>query len=279
MGWKEQLPVITNIQKYSIHDGPGIRTTVFLKGCPLSCLWCHNPETQKFAPEEVWYEERCVGCGKCQEGCYHNARERLDRQEPAEQLAKLLLRDQAFYEESGGGVTLSGGEVMVQNVDYLAALMKKLHRAGVSVMIDTCGFAPFANFEKLLPWTDAWLYDIKWMDPDGHRRCTGQDNRLILENLCRLSQAGQTIYLRLPLIAGLNDSRKDMEAVIRFLQDNHILPAKIHLLPYHDIGKDKYRRLNRTYEGDSFLAPSGEHLEELQQLFAKSGFGNCQIGG
>lgn len=276
---ESELPVITNIQKYSIQDGPGIRTTVFFKGCPLSCAWCHNPEAQSFAPEEVWYEERCVGCGHCREGCLHNARERLDRTEPVDRLVKLLLRDQAFYEESGGGVTLSGGEVLAQNRAYVKALVKKLYDRGISVMIDTCGAVPYESMEQLIGRVAGWLYDIKWMDSEKHRSYTGQGNEQILENLCRLSRAKETILLRLPLVAGLNDAEADMEAVIAFLQENRIVPKRIHLLPYHDIGKDKYRRLQRSYKGEDFTAPGQEHLRKLQDLFEKAGFTDCRIGG
>ncbi len=303
-----RLPLITNIQKYSIHDGPGIRTTVFFKGCPLTCTWCHNPETQSYLPELVRYEDKCVGCmacaaacpegainkngekpvfdktrcsgcGRCTDVCLHSAVELISRTETPDRLAALLSRDQAFYEESGGGVTLSGGEVMAQDIAYLEALVKKLDRYGISVVIDTCGYAPYEKFEKLAPYIDAYLYDIKCMDEELHRQYMGKDNRLILENLEKLARDGKKIYLRLPLIAGLNDKKEEIQAVITWLKEHNVHPVKIHLLPYHDIGKDKYKRLSRIYDGASFEVPSKEHLEELMAVFAENGFSNCQIGG
>lgn len=303
-----QLPIITNIQKYSIHDGPGIRTTVFFKGCPLSCIWCHNPETQDFGPELLWYEDKCTGCmdcmracpsgavkqengkphfseekcikcGACADVCLHCARESLERREPVDVLVGQLLRDQAFYEESGGGVTLSGGEAVCQDMEYLKALTGQLYKKGISVIVDTCGYAPYDRFEQINPYVDGYLYDIKLMDDALHRKYTGCGNRLILDNLCRLSRDRKKIYLRLPLIAGLNDRREDAEAIAGFLKDNGIVPEKIYLLPYHDIGKDKYKRLQRQYGGNSFRAPSKEHLTELTELFAQLGFARSQIGG
>ncbi len=303
-----RLPLITNIQKYSIHDGPGIRTTVFFKGCPLSCTWCHNPETQSYLPELVWYEDKCVGClacvPACKEGavsikgqkpefdrtkcigckacadvCLHSAVEVFSRTETPDRLAALLSRDQAFYEESGGGVTLSGGEVMAQDITYLEALVKKLDRCGISVVIDTCGYAPYEKFKRISPYVEAYLYDVKCMDEMLHIQHMGKDNQLILENLEKLSRDGKKIYLRLPLIAGLNDSKEQIQTVIDWLKEHQVYPVKIHLLPYHDIGKDKYKRLNRIYEGTSFAVPSKAHLEELLSLFAENGFSNCQIGG
>lgn len=305
---EKRLPLITNIQKYSIHDGPGIRTTVFFKGCPLSCTWCHNPETQSYLPELVRYEDKCCGCmacadvcpekaidpsgdkpvfdreccircGKCADTCLHSAVELLARTETVDRLVSLLLRDQAFYEESGGGVTLSGGEVMAQDITYLETLVKKLDRRGISVVIDTCGYAPYEKFERLSPYVEAYLYDIKFMDAVLHEKYTGKDNGLILDNLEKLAADGKKIYLRLPLIAGLNDKKEDMEAVAAWLREHKVHPAKIHLLPYHDIGKDKYKRLDRAYEGIEFEAPSKEHMEELIRVLAANGFANCQIGG
>lgn len=305
---EQKLPIITNIQRYSIHDGPGIRTTVFFKGCPLSCTWCHNPETQDFGPELIWYEDKCTGCmacmqacpawaverrdgkahfsadkcircGACAEVCMHTAREMLARREPVERLVNLLARDQAFYEESGGGVTLSGGEAMCQEIGYLEELARRLSKKGISVIVDTCGYAPYDRFERINPYVDGYLYDIKLMDDSLHQKYTGRGNRLILENLCRLNRDRKKLYIRLPLIAGLNDSRADVEAIAAFLKDNRIAVQKLYLLPYHDIGKDKYKRLQRPYGGLSFEPPTKEHMEEMMEQFAQLGFADSQIGG
>ena len=186
-------PLVTNIQKYSIHDGDGIRTSVFFKGCPLRCVWCHNPETQKYANQLLTSNEKCTGCGycvpacpnhairivdgksqtdmslckvcgKCTEVCPQNIRETAGREYTVPELVKELRKDEMFYEESGGGVTLSGGEVMAMDMDYIEALVKKLYRFGITVTIDTCGYASYENYQRILPFTDTFLYDVKVMD-------------------------------------------------------------------------------------------------------------------
>ena len=229
-------PLITNIQRYSIHDGDGIRTTVFFKGCNMACRWCHNPETQDFFAEPMRNPDRCSGCGRCAElcpehaisindgsisvtdrdkcvrcgacvdECYNEARTISGRAYGIPELIKTLEKDKMYWEESGGGVTLSGGEVMAQDMDYVVELAKRLHGKGYSVYIDTCGFAPYENYEKILPYADVFLYDIKAINDDVHRANTRVSNKLILDNLAKLGRAGAKIYIRMPLIAGLNDS-------------------------------------------------------------------------
>ena len=192
------LPYIINIQKYSIHDGDGIRTTVFFKGCGLSCQWCHNPESQSYQKEIMHFQDKCVLCktcisvcpqnaisllenvittdkskctlcGKCANFCINNVREIVGKQYSVKELTKELLKDRMFYEESGGGVTLSGGEIMSQNIEYLEELCKSLKKQGISIYIDTCGFAPYENYQRLLPYVDVFLYDIKLMDSERHK--------------------------------------------------------------------------------------------------------------
>lgn len=303
-----QLPLITNIQKYSIHDGRGIRTTVFFKGCPLSCIWCHNPEAQSFKKEILFYEERCTGCGACTadcpngsvriaEGkadtdrrlcsacgscadiCLHNARQLCGRTYTVPALMSELLKDRAFYETSGGGVTLSGGEALAQDPDYLEALAGGLYRRGISVNVDTCGAVPFERIERVLPYTDTFLYDLKLMEEEKHREYAGKDNRQILENLKQLSGKGARIWIRIPVIGGVNDETAEIERMAEFLSEEGIHPEQVNLIPYHNTGTGKYSGLSRKYKGGNFYVPSGERLRELARMLGKKLTTPVLIGG
>ena len=302
------MKAITNIQKFSIHDGDGIRTTVFFKGCPLHCTWCHNPETQCYNPEVEFDSEKCVGCGscigachaeaisivngkaftdsnkcdrcdKCGKMCPSSARRVMGKEYEPKALVKELMKDLMFYEESGGGVTLSGGEVMMMDIDYLIAIAKELKRNGISLFIDTCGYVPYERLSKILPYTDTFLYDLKCMDDELHKKYTGVSNEKILDNLARLSKDGARIYVRIPVIKEVNGNEKNMQDTIKFLQDNGIHPAKINLLPYHDAGVPKYSKIGMVYEGHELHAPFKEEMEKFAELFIKAGFINTKIGG
>lgn len=307
-------PLITKIQKYSIHDGRGIRTTVFFKGCPLSCCWCHNPETQRYDPEVLFYGQRCVGCGCCaaccpkgavsmrkaagEKGrlpetnrdlcagcgdcvmeCLGDARELCGTRYELSRLEEELLKDQPFYETSGGGITLSGGEVMAQDMDYVAALAKRLWERGVSVNVDTCGDAAPENFRRIIQWTDTFLFDLKIMDGEAHRFWTGCDNRRILDNLRLLSDLGARIWIRIPLVRGVNDSRENLEQTAEFLLSEQIRYEQLNLLPYHDTGREKYGHLDRSYEGERFQTPDREQLEKQKEYLESRGIGPVIIGG
>jgi glycyl-radical enzyme activating protein family len=298
---------ITSIQKYSIHDGDGIRTTVFFKGCPLTCVWCHNPETQTFQKQTMHNIEKCTNCaacinacpnhaidikdsvvtdfekcttcGNCIDYCVLNLREIMGSEYSIDELVKCIRQDEMFYEESGGGVTLSGGEVMTQNMEHIEALLKALTRIGISVNIDTCGYAPYLNFSRILPYVDTFLYDLKIMDAQKHQAFVGTDNQLIFDNLKKLSNDGAKINLRLPLMREINGNQEEMQAVIHFLVSNHIQVTKINLLPYHNTGSGKYNKLGKEYKGMHLHAPTKEELEEFQSLFMQAGFHNTKIGG
>lgn len=301
------LPKIINIQKYSIHDGNGIRTTIFFKGCPLSCLWCHNPESQNYSEELMYNEEKCTGCMACIDSCpqraiskeekcvvtdkincdlckecidycVNNAREIVGKEYTVAQLVKEAEKDRMFYEESSGGITLSGGEVMTQNMDYIEELLKKLKKKGYNIAIDTCGQAPYENYNRILKYVDTFLYDIKLMDNEKHIKYIGKSNNLILENLKKLSEVGANINIRIPLVEGVNADDESIEELIKFLKNN-INVHKINLLPYHNTGKSKYERLQKVYEGVNFEAPSKERLEIIKGKFEKAGFINIKIGG
>lgn len=311
MKWRAILNVITNIQKYSIHDGDGIRTTVFFKGCPLRCVWCHNPETQRFERELQFDQSKCTGCrrceqvcpqhaisfsapgapaktdpekctlcGRCTDRCVNEARDIIGETYSQKELMKELLKDRIFYEQSGGGVTLSGGEVMAQQeFSEVVSLASKLHRNGIAVNIDTCGYAPYERFREILPYTDTFLYDIKVMDPETHRRVIGTDNKQILDNLKCLSRDGAKIYLRIPTIPGISGTKENMDKVIAFLKENDIRPDQINLLPYHDTGKGKYAKLGRNYPGEDCEVPSSEMMDAFSAQFTQAGFSNVKIGG
>lgn len=299
---------ITNIQKFSIHDGDGIRTSVFFKGCPLRCEWCHNPETQRYEREMQFEPEKCTGCGacvkvcpnqaltlkdgrpvldreactlcgKCENYCPAGIREIIGREYTVKELVKELLKDQIFYEDSGGGVTLSGGEVMTMDMDYILAVVRELRRQDVKVAIDTCGYTDYERFRTLLPYVDIFLYDVKIMDPELHKRYIGTDNVRILENLVNLAGDGARIYIRIPVIKEVNGNEKNMEETIEFLKTHDIHPAQVNLLPYHDTGSGKYPKLDMEYKGTNLHAPDKEEMERLVQLFVDAGFANTKIGG
>lgn len=293
-------PLVFNIQKYAIHDGEGIRTTVFFKGCPLACRWCHNPESQRWQRELMFHKDRCAGCGACasvcpkgaaQSGegcagcgacadvCVQGARELVGREYPLEELVRELEKDRMFYEQSGGGITLSGGEALAQDMDYIEELARLLHRKGYSVDFDTCGHVPYAHFQRVLPYADAFLYDVKLLDPEEHRRWTGVDNGLILENLRRLSGDGGKINLRLPLIKGVNAEDGYIRQMIGFLQAENIRVYRVNLLKYHETGSGKYGRLRRSYEKTGMSPPEDQWLERAADMFRQNGWTNIHIGG
>lgn len=302
-------PCVFNIQKFSIHDGDGIRTSIFFKGCPVSCIWCHNPESQRYQKELMLFHDRCTACGSCvrhcpngvneivdgklvmdrekctacgvcTDWCLNNAREVAGKEYTVQELVKEAEKDRMFYEDSGGGITLSGGEVMAQDMDYIEKLCHILHDKGYSVNIDTCGYVPYENFKRILPYVDTFLYDIKAMDPEVHKHYIGVDNELILENLKKLSEDGARINIRIPVIDGVNATEEFMNCVIDFLRENNIRVKQVNLLPYHNTGMHKYRKLDRSYDEEHLLkVPEKADMELFKDIFMKHGFSNTKIGG
>lgn len=295
---------VFNIQKFSIHDGPGIRTTVFFKGCPLSCIWCHNPESQSFSREIMVDKEKCTLCGRCaakcsrgaagiKDGvlvndyascdfcgtctdfCVSNAREIVGEELTVAEIMKEIEKDRMFYDQSKGGVTFSGGEVMCQP-EVLAELARRCRDKGIHVAVDTCGYVPFSSFEKVMDYVDLFLYDIKLMDSGLHSEYTGKDSTLILDNLRKLSDLGANISLRLPVIGGINDDEANMAAILEFIKGTNI--RNVNLLPYHDIARNKYSRLGREYCGSGMKVPVEEKMNEIKERFEKSGY-KVKIGG
>ena len=303
------MHAVTNIQKYSIHDGDGIRTTVFFKGCHLRCLWCHNPETQSFEKElqvdvpkctgcgrcvaacpqgavsigedhkSVTDRSRCIVCGKCEAACLGNYRTVVGRDYSVDELVKICLQDQMFYEQSGGGVTLSGGEVMAMDSDYILSLVRKLHREGVDVTIDTCGQAPYSSYDAILPYVHTWLYDIKVIDNLKHKKYMGMGNSLILSNLAELAKSGARIYIRIPVVREEHGDRESMKDIMDFLSANGIRPAQVNLLPYHSTGSHKYGKLGREYKAGDLTAPSDEEMQAFVTQWENEGYTNIRIGG
>ena len=270
--------MIFDIQRNSFVDGPGIRTTVFFKGCNLRCKWCHNPESQSFEKQMMFYKDKCTGCGKCREVCPNHlkkcdfcgkcelycpadARKVCGREyTPAEVFAEVI-KDKAFYDNSGGGVTFSGGECMLQ-LDFLCEILKKCKAAGIHTAVDTAGNVPWKSFEKILPFTDLFLYDIKAFGAELHRKGTGVSNELILENLKNLSGRAD-IIVRIPVIGGYNDNDEEIRRIADFLKQIKIIKAE--LLPYHAMGEHKYTALGRNPE--SFNVPNKNFMDRSQQLF------------
>lgn len=269
--------IISDIQRFCMHDGPGIRTTVFFKGCPLRCEWCHNAETQNCQKELLFYKEKCIGCGICKacdkeacivcgacvQNCPTGAREVAGYEYTAQELYDQIQKDIAFYGKEGG-VTFSGGECMMQ-VEGLAEVLKMCKENGIHTAIDTAGYVPFEHFEKILPYTDLFLYDIKLFDFEKHKKYTGVDNKLILENIKKLFSAGATIWVRIPIIPSVNDNTQEMKKIKEFL-DGCGSPEKIELLPYHPMGESKSQALGKTQH--RFEIPCPQQMEILREIFA-----------
>lgn len=238
---------ISGIKRMEIHDGDGLRTTVFFKGCPLKCLWCHNPESISFAPQTAYFREKCRHCGACGDvhsaetapRCPVNALITYGRDVEPEELVEEVMRDEAFFRAGNGGVTLSGGECLAQP-DFAVAVARLFRERGISVYVDTSGFVPRRTLERILPYADKFLYDVKAADPAVHRACTGQDNALILDNLRFLSEKGAAIEIRIPLAVGYNDG--EIPAIAALLKD---LPGidKVKVLQVHNLAGSRYEAL------------------------------------
>ena len=244
---------VFNIQRFCVNDGPGIRTTVFLKGCPLSCVWCHNPESQRFEPEILFYKDKCTGCGRCKcvtaadrdFVCFNGAKEICGKTVSADEVTAEVLKDKPFYENSGGGVTLSGGEPLAQ-YDFSLELLKKAKENGIHTAVETCGYAEKSKILEIAMYVDLFLFDCKETDPELHKEYTGFDNKIILENLKALSDAGSKIILRCPIIPGFNDLAEHFKGISETAEKFSGI-EHIEIEPFHPLGESKYSALSREY--------------------------------
>lgn len=283
---------IFNIQKFCVNDGPGIRTTVFMKGCPLNCLWCHNPESKAKDPEILYDSKKCILCGNCQavcqqkchqfagqehtfgrencircgacaEACVADALEIMGRTVHVEEVIAEVLKDEVFYKNSGGGMTLSGGEPMAQ-MNFTQALLTAAKEKGLHVCMETCGFSFWENYEKVLAYVDVFLFDYKITDPALHKKYTGVSNERILENLEKLDQAGAKIILRCPIIPTINDTQEHFAGIAGTANRlNNVL--EINVEPYHPLGSSKSAMLSRVYPLEHLTFPENETVESWMQ--------------
>jgi pyruvate formate lyase activating enzyme len=288
--------LVFDVMRYATHDGPGIRTVVFLKGCPLHCLWCHNPESQDFHPDRLYYPDRCrhclecvavcpqhaiseVGgelrtssactlCGTCANFCMAEARQIAGRQYTVEELIAEVEKDTVFFDESGGGVTLSGGEPLSQAV-FVNSFLAACRERGIGTTIETCGFVPADVFQQTALKADIVFFDLKLVDSAKHRQYTGAPNDLILRNLEFLTASRRPLTVRIPVIPGVNDTAQDIAEFAKYL--SRLRPPAVELLPYHRAGAEKYARLGRTYQLVDTQPPSPADLAGFRDALAQAG--------
>jgi pyruvate formate lyase activating enzyme len=299
-----QRAIITNIQGFSIHDGPGIRTVVFLKGCPLSCPWCANPECLSETPmigfirtlcakcgkclevcpndairmvdgEHRIDYSRCNSCGDCKDQCYYGALVRYGESMTLAEVWDAVRRDKIFYDESGGGVTVSGGEPLLR-AEFVRELFSLCRQEGIDTCVETCGMVDRDSLLEVMPVTDHFLFDLKHMDPDTHRNYTGQSNQQILRNAALLADQAADVIFRQPLIPGVNDSVQNIEATARFLTRLGKSAARLEIMPYHRMGQSKYTAFNLKNAMDEQGAADAGQVEAVRQAYLKYGI-NCTV--
>lgn len=294
MTLEKKRGIIFNTQKFSIHDGAGIRTLIFMKGCPLRCVWCSNPESQAREPEVMDVKSNCIGCGKCAvlcqqnavdpatfdidrkicikcgtcaEKCYANAKKLIGREVTIRDLMETIEKDRIFYINSGGGVTIGGGEPVMQH-EFVEELLRICQESNIHTAIETCGYGKWEEIKGVFAHVDQVFFDLKAMDPGLHQELTGVKNDIILENAMHVVKTCREVVFRIPLIPGYNDSKENLRATGRFVNGLHAYNKNISLeiLAYHDLGKDKYQWMNVDYGLASVKKPMEERIDECKKL-------------
>ena len=296
--------IVFDIQRFSVHDGYGIRTLVFLKGCPLRCRWCSNPESQDSNPQIAFFKEKCSFCQRCVSGCpigltfkesgkidwskcqkclkcvdacVYNARVAYGKMMTVDKVVEIVKRDIPFYKKSAGGMTLGGGEATFQP-EFARQILKKCHEVGIHTAMETCGFVSWKVFEKIIRHVDQLLYDIKHMDTKKHKEFTGVDNKIILQNAVMASERVKEMIVRFPLIPDFNDDRKNIEELACFIKKNMPLVKKIDVLPYHSTGESKCKTIGREYTFRHEHEVNDEKIEECKKILTAAGL-QVSIGG
>ncbi len=304
---KPDTAFLFDIKRYSINDGPGVRVTVFFKGCPLSCKWCHNPESQAFKVEKLYNKSKCIGCQSCVAKCPSNALsfspkdgvvtdfskcascgacviicptkaiEMSGRNYTYEEIMKTIEKESGIIDSSGGGVTFSGGEPLMYP-EVLKELLQQCGNDGIHRAVDTSGYVKPSVIEDIIPYTDLFLYDLKHMDSEIHKQWTGVTNEFILSNLKLVADHDKAYHIRIPLVKGVNADDTNLTATADFLNSLKRKPEVIGLLPYHAIAAKKYEKLGKVYNEDGMSEPTKEELEHMISLFKSKGL-HAQIGG
>ncbi len=298
-GNNETQGIVFEIQRWSTNDGPGIRTVVFLKGCPLSCLWCANPESWVMKPQIAIFPDKCtncryceeacpqavalpaaengfnnridcIACGQCLEACYSNARELIGKHMTTGEVIKQIKKDMIFYTQSGGGITLSGGEPLLQP-EFVRSILRECNVLGLSTIIETCGYFSWEENKDILKQMKLIFLDIKHMDTEIHKCITGTSNKKILENACKISQEKIPLVIRIPIIPSINDSIVNIKATAKFVRENLVNALGIELLPYHELGKGKYKSLGLKYNLDDIKPPDNNEMERLKTIIRETG--------
>lgn len=296
--------LVFDIQKFCIHDGPGIRTNIFFKGCTLKCSWCANPESQSFEPELFVNKVKCIGCGncveaclngtisekdgqlifdrtecvncgKCVEVCHSDARKLYGEEYTIEEMITEADKDRPFYETSGGGVTFSGGEPALWP-DHVREIAKHFSEEGISTAIETCGYAPWENYEKFIDYIDLVMFDVKIWDPEKHKEYCGASNELVFENLKKISKNNNTV-IRMPIVPGINDSEEEIRSIAEYIKSLDTIET-IHILAYHNMATGKYDGLGKTYALPDVEPPTDEHMQSIKTVIEEYGF-IVKIGG